>query len=240
MKRTIEDLVDFYEKGGELEQLNFFGHVKATNKQDKRPGCERDKEAGLKLTRLQKIQERMGWATVANLMSVYRPITAGIGIGLFASGEYVIGGWLLAYAAASDAEGNVARATGTDDPNFGAKIDAICDFIAAFFVSAGVIASDIMPILALAGVYGPKILNAFNAGVAERDNIEQHTDKVDKAVEAARWVTLILFLINYAASGDCIDPTILNGTAAVVAIGGIISTCRQFKRTASARRQKKN
>ena len=237
MRRTLEQQKGFVTPEGKLELS--FGHVKRSDKDDLRsgPGWQRDENAGFPLSRLQKLQREKKWATVANLMSLSRPIAAGIGTYLFAKGHTAAGIGALAYAGVSDLEGNVARWTGTDDPKLGAKMDVVGDFAAAAVIGVGSLAGGIVPAWGVAGIYGPKVINAVNSGIAEHSGLNPFTEKVDKAIEVLRWPAVGLFFADYATSGS-MELAEQVGVAAV-ALGGLYASFRQIKRHVQARRQKR-
>jgi hypothetical protein len=225
---------------GEIEQLpenaklNWFGHVKQIDEEDLRPGWQRDEEAGLPITGLQRIQKQLGWATLANAMSAARPILATSGIIMLTSGNHLEGVIALAAAALSDAEGKPARWTGTDDPQSGARNDVLADGAAAAAIGLGAAIGGVMPVTAMLGVYFPKLINAANLALAKRRGAKICTDGIDKAVEVGRWLAAGLWVGDYTnvLNDDWTIP-ILAGTAAVAA-GGLCSSYRQIKRRRQA------
>lgn len=218
--------------------LNRFGHVERTGPEDLRPGYLRDEEAGLPLSGLQKIQKKLGWATIANGMSALRPPLAAAGITLLATGQHEAGVATLAAAALTDAEGKPARLTGTDDPVRGARNDVLADGAAAAAIGVGAVAGGIIPVGSMLGIYGPKALNAANTWQAKQDGLHPYTDKIDKTVEAARWVVAGLYVAAYTKfqpPGMEVDwETAAHYGMVAVATAGIVSSYRQFRRRRTA------
>lgn len=219
-------------------ELNRTGHVKPTSRKDLRPGCQRDREASLPLSRLQSLQEGLGWATIGNLMSAARmPLTAW---GVFESARGNPAGLgILAAAGLSDLEGNPARLTGTDDPKNGARNDVVADFGAATILTVGSVAGGILPPLAAGAMVGPKLANAANVAKAKRDGVHVYTDMKDKAMEVLRWLTAAPFFgAHFVNNNEMVHN--LNQTgwvlAATVAVGGIYSSFEQFRRRRKAKK----
>jgi phosphatidylglycerophosphate synthase len=156
---------------------------------------------------------------------------------LFTQGHHAAGAVALGAAALSDAEGKVARLTGTDDPKGGAEKDVLADGLAAVAIGVGAVAGGVMPALAMLMTYAPKAVNAVPAFLAKHEKLKHYTDKIDKAVEIGRWAVTGAFVANYT------DFLHLNwetaawaGAAAVLAVGAV-SSVRQILRY---RRSKKN
>jgi hypothetical protein len=211
------------------------GHILPIDHDDLRPGWQRDEEAGLPLTMLQRVQKKRGF-TIANFLSCSRPPLAAAGIGLLATsqslGQSVAGLSTLAVAAATDAEGGWARATGTDNPTSGARYDALADGAAAAVIGVGAIACDMIPLVPMLEIYLPKLLNGVNARRAELQGLNPFTDKFDKTVEAARWLVAGSFALDYANLGgfDIDLGATPPWSATVVAAAGLASSYRQYQR----------
>lgn len=233
---------------GELQQLpdgtrlNRFGHVMRTDPEDLRPGYLRDEEAGLPLSRLQEIQKKLGWATIANGMSALRPPLAAAGIALLATGQHETGVATLAAAALTDAEGKPARLTGTDDPVRGARNDVLADGAAAAAIGIGAVAGGIIPGGSMLGIYGPKAINAANVWQARQQGLTPHTDKIDKAVEAARWVVAGLYVAAHTKfqpfTAEINWETAAHYGMLSVAAAGLYSSYRQIRRRQKASKVK--
>ncbi len=195
-----------------------------------RTGWERDEEAGQRLNGLQKIQKSMGVLTLPNAMSLARPILAWHGVNHLGRGNKGKAALFLALAGLSDMDGTVARATGTDDPNIGAKADAIADAITASVVGIGAVKGNIMSLEAMLTLYGPKAANAFTAAKATIGGVEdQHTDIVDKGVEAARWGVLATYFASHILKNEVLKKS-ADTSAAIVGAAGILSSARQSAR----------
>lgn len=206
-------------------------HTPQIDKNDPRPGWLRDLEAGKDLTKLQRIQRKFALMTVPMVMSVSRPFLSGIGMAQIANHDPT-GIATLGLAAASDAEGQIARKTGTDDPVRGAIADAVSDFISAGVVAGVTIATGIIDPLTVAGVYGPKVINAINLEKAKRDNVDMmYTDKLDKTVEVGRWGTLLPFIATqFATEHSEILQATGHGMAICIAALGLKSSYDQIRR----------
>lgn len=219
-------------------ELNRSGHVRRRDENDLRPGWQRDEEAGLELSRLQKTQKKLSWLTVANALSVSRPILAAAGVGLMANRQHEAGLAFLAAAALTDLEGSQARWTGTDDPKIGAKMDVLADGAAATIVGIGAMATGIASVPVGLGIYAPKLVNGFNALIAEKSELNPHTDRFDKVIEVLRWLGLSLVVGNYMTNGAYETGT--NAAALGIFAVGCISSCRQIMRQRKARQARKN
>ena len=192
MKRTAAEL-ELVEAQG--LSLNWLGHVKyqpnekGEQQGEIRPtGWLRDEKAGLRLSRLQQIQKKMGWATLANLMSASRPVLAGVGMALVGGGHYIAGPAVLVAAGLSDGEGKLARCTGTDDPNVGRIVDVVADLVAAGTAGAVGMAAGVLPPWAVAALYAPKAINMTTAVPAFAINFvknrrRRHADNLDQTTE---------------------------------------------------------
>ena len=238
MKRTESELQQLPND----VRLNRFGHVVRTDPLDLRPGCLRDEDANLPLSRLQKIQKKLGWATIANGMSALRPPLAAAGITLLATGQHEAGVATLAAAALTDAEGKPARLTGTDDPVSGARNDVLADGAAAAAIGIGAVVGGIIPGGSMLGIYGPKAINGVNVWQAEREGLTVYTDRIDKTVEAARWVVAGLYVAAYTnvqpLATEIDWETAAHYGMLSVAAAGLYSSYRQIRRRQKASKAK--
>lgn len=238
MKRTAKEL----QRLSQDTKLNRFGHVVRTGPEDLRPGFQRDEEAGLNLSRKQQLQKRLTWATLANGMSALRPPLAVAGVTLLATGQHEAGVATLAAAALTDAEGKPARWTGTDDPLRGASNDVLADGAAAAAIGIGAVVANIIPAGSMLGIYGPKAINGVNAWNAKQEGLNIYTDKIDKAVEAARWAAAGLYVAaytNFQPLATEIDwETTAHYGMLSVAAAGLCSSYRQIRRKQKSREAK--
>jgi hypothetical protein len=120
----------------------------------------------------------------------------------------------------------------------------LADGAAAAVIGVGAVAGGIIPIGSMLGIYGPKALNAVNAVQAKRDGLHPYTDKIDKAVEAARWVVAGLYVAahtNFQPLTAEIDwETAAHYGMISVAAAGLASSYQQLRRRRAALKAKQD